>query len=140
MIDRFKAAIVAIVNELIPERRFLPPAEYRITKAEGGLFSANPVDSDLPQIVDAPIRIIGNKSKLSTGTSVIVLFLRDQKPFLIGLDETHQPDELALEAKTKAKLDAPLIEINGGQQPVARVGDLVAGVFPITSGNPTVKA
>ena len=142
-VDRFKAAIVAVIAELIPERRFLSPIAYRVSKAEGGKFSARPDDDTFPPIVDAPIRgsiAGGMQSKLTKGTPIVVMFVRDRlglTPILIAIEK--EPDELALKASTTAKIDAPQVVINGGVQGAARIGDLVAGIFPITTGSPTTR-
>jgi hypothetical protein len=123
--DRFKAALTALVDELLPERRFLAPAEYRVDKCEDGKLTAKPASDarGLPPIVDMPIRgsIAGGVStKLKRGTSVVVMFIDGlpSRPFLAWIDETQEPDELRLKAQTA-------IVLNEGTKGAARVDDTV---------------
>ncbi len=91
-VDRFKDAIAAIVESLLPRRDFYAPIEYEITAAEGdGKFSAKPKTSKrYREIKDAPIRGIfaGNAAtRLEAGSSVLVGFIEgdDTKPYLIDV-------------------------------------------------------
>lgn len=115
--DRFRDVLAALLDELLPRRRFYAPIRYRVDKCEAGKFSATPEDKSagFPPIVDAPVRGIagGNAaSKLKSGTSVLVSFVEGDPgdPFLAWIDEAVAPDELAHEAATKAKTTAPTIE------------------------------
>lgn len=93
--DRFKDAIAAVVDQLIPNRKFFAPVEYRIVTAGGGKFSALPArrSSGYPAVTEAPIRGIaaGNAaSTLSPGTSVLVGFIEGDRsqPFLLDVLES----------------------------------------------------
>lgn len=150
--DRFKAGIAAILDELIPNRKFFAPVRYVVTKAQGGKLNAVPAIKSLgyPPLNDVPIRGLAAAnagSKLRSGSSVMIAFAHGDRadPFL--LDVLDDPTEYAISATAKATVAAPLIKLDGasvqfnsGAQPVARVGDTVMGIFAITSGNPTVKA
>lgn len=163
--DRFKAAIAAVVDQLIPNRRFFAAVEYTLSKADGGTFSADPADPNegYPAITDAPIRCLASAnagSKLTPGASVLVGWIAGDRtrPYLV--DVLEDAIDLAIVAANGVSIDAAQVTVTGGTvdidgalvgvtgnvtfnqgvQPVARVGDLVMGIFPITSGNPTVKA
>ncbi len=117
--DRFKDAIVAIVESLIPRRDHYAPIEYEITAATGnGKFSAKPKTSKrYKPIKDAPIRGIfaGNAaSRLTAGTSVLVGFIEgdDTRPYLLDV----------LESPSKVVLDCT------GNWECTTTGDVVYGV------------
>lgn len=131
--DRFKEMLTRLINELIPERRFLVPAEYRVDKCEGGKLTAKPAKSKsgLPPIVDMPVRgsiAGGMTSKLKKGSTVVIMWIDGSPamPMLVGISETEAPDDLLLEGQTKARITAPLVELGAaGGAGVARVGDSV---------------
>lgn len=56
-----------------------------------------------------------------------------------GSIEIQAAARVEVTAGTEIAVDAPSIVLNGGTQPIARVGD-TAGPYPIVGGNPTVKA
>lgn len=144
MADRFKDAIIAIVNELIPERKFLATVEYRVTKSDGGKIEAIPSDdsSGYPQLRSVPVRgaFGANGSTLAEGASVMIAWERGRReaPYIANVLDT--PKTFDAKATTSASITAPTLTINNGVQPVARMGDTVAGVLAITSGSPTVKS
>lgn len=146
--DRFKDAIRLIVAELLPERAYLAPARYTVTSASAGKFSGYPVNAarGLPPASDWPIRgsIAGGHTgtKLKKGTIVLVAFVDGDPsaPIIVGIDDAQEPDALALEAATKASVDAPQVILAGGVLGVARMGDaVVAGPFPGTIVSASVK-
>lgn len=142
--DRFKDAIVAIIEAIIPERRFLAPAEYRVIAAEGGKLQARPSEasSGYPILDGVPIRgmVAANAgSKLKPGSSVLIGWIAGDRARPYLLDVLESPLEYAIKADAKTSIDAPVVQVNGGAQPVARVGDTVMGVLVITSGNPTFQ-
>lgn len=147
--DRMKAAIAALIRELLPQVPYLGRYEYRVQKAEGGKFSGRPTSSalGLPELADVPMRpsITGGTGKLPPGSRVEVMFTNGDpaRPVVVGGDDAADPLEVALRADTKITADAAAIILNGGAQGVARMGDaVIAGPFPgtITSGSATVKA
>lgn len=127
--DRLRSVLSALLDELLPRRRFYSPVRYRVSKAESGKFSAKPENKSggFPDIVDAPIRGVpgGNPaSKLKSGTSILVSFVEGDPgdPFLAWIDESVSPDELALEAVTKAKITAPAVEVHASGSLTETVG------------------
>lgn len=127
--DRLRSVLSALLDELLPRRRFYAPVRYRVSKAEGGKFSAKPENKSggFPDIVDAPIRGVpgGNPaSKLKSGTSILVSFVEGDPgdPFLAWIDESVSPDELALAAQTKAKITAPAVEVHASGSLTETVG------------------
>lgn len=149
MIDRLKDTIARLVEELIPERRFMVPARYRVEKCEGGKLTAKPEKdkSGLPPIVDMPVRggIAGGMSatKLKKGTSVVVMWIDGSQadPFLAWIDEAEEPDELALEGQTKATLKAPDVKLEAATKvtidaPLTEIGTAPTGVATLQTMTP----
>ncbi len=151
--DRFKAAVQVVLDELIPNRRFYAPVRYTVVESSGnGKIDVIPerAKGGYPPLADVPVRgyaASNDGSKLRIGASVMIAFAEGDRsdPFL--LDSLSPPLEYAIESGEKITIEAPAIEItgastkvNGGVQPVARVGDTVMGILLITSGNPTFTA
>ena len=138
--DRFKAAVIAVIHEALPELPFSGIYSYNVARCSGGTFDGTPSDSKfgLPPAKNWPVRpsVLGGVATLPIGSSVAVAFInRDPSlPFVIAFSSGTSPTSLTW--------DAGLIVINGGVQGVARVGDTVqAGPYSgvITSGSATVK-
>jgi hypothetical protein len=142
--DRFKAAIAAVLAELLPNRRFFAPVEYTIVTAAAGKFSARPTNSKVyPEIDNAEIRGLPGANAASIllpGTSVLVSFIEGDRSRPVLVSVLEAPAVHAQTATLMHKITAPQIVLNEGVQPVARVGDLVMGIFPITSGSPTFRS
>jgi hypothetical protein len=143
--DRFKDAIISLISELLPERKFLAHVEYSVTKSAGGKIEAIPKDdsSGYPALAGVAVRgfFAANKSELPVGASVMIAWERGRReaPFIANVLEL--PKSCEIEAEESASIKAP--EVNLGEAPtlgVARMGDLAAGIFAITTASATVKA
>lgn len=140
--DRFKAAILTIIREALPNLRFLGRYEYVVRSSTNTTVSAEPVDLTigLPAIVDAPMcsSVIGGKGTLPPGALVRVMFVNGSptRPEVVGLDPAAEP--------ILVEIDGVLVKVNGGVLGVARQTDpiLAGGIFAgnIVGGSVTVKA
>lgn len=141
--DRFKDAIIAMINDVIPERKFLAHVEYSVTQSANGKVEAIPADqtSGYPPLRDVPVRGFfgANGSTLPKGASIMIGWERGRREAPYVANVLDIPKTYDAKATTSASINAPTITLNGGVQPIARVGDTVAGIFAITSGSPTIK-
>lgn len=143
--DRFKDAIISLLAELLPERKFLAHVEYSVTKSSGGKIEAIAKDrsSGYPPLAGVVVRgfFSANSSELPVGASVMIGWERGRReaPFIANVLEL--PKTCEIEAIESASIKAP--EVNLGEAPalgVARMGDTVAGILLITSASTTIKA
>ena len=124
LIDRFRAAFVALLNEVFPERKFLGFHRYSVTACDfdAQTFDGQPLVSKngLPAIAKVPI--YGPiKLDLKPGTVVLIGFesASPAAPFLAF------PGQLTLLAKATLRADSNIQIGEGSVQPVARQGDMV---------------
>lgn len=131
MIDRLKSVLVAIVEELLPNRAFYAPVRYTVTKAEGGKFSAKPTSNRYPTIKDAPTFAIfgGNaESKLTVGSVVLVTFPEGNPSDPVLLAVLDAPVTIDLECSGDVHVDP------GGLVKVATAADFVALAAKVDQG------
>jgi hypothetical protein len=143
LVDRFRAAFLALLNEFFPERKFLGFHRYSVTACDFDkqTFDGQPLVSKngLPAVSAVPIRSPW-KIELKPGSSVLVGFeaANPAYPFLAFADQ------LTLMAKATLRADSNIEIGEGASQPAARQGDMVlvpslglVGMFAVSpSGDP----
>jgi hypothetical protein len=131
--DRVKGPLAAWVKSLFARVDYLAryPSKVVAQNVDGSLELV-PDDSRLPGMSGVPIRygVPGLKATVLPGARALVGFA--------GGDPAKPEAELWESASVlKLEVDATLVTLNGGVQPIARVGD-TAGPWPIIGGNLTV--
>ncbi len=134
-LDRVKGPLAAWVKSLFARIDYLAryPARVVAQNLVTGTLELVPDDRRLPGMSGVPIRygVPGIKATVAPGARVLVGFA--------GGDPTKPEAELWESASVlKLEVNATLVTLNSGVQPIARVGD-AAGPFAITGpGNLTV--
>lgn len=133
--DRVKGPLAAWMKSLFARIDYLAryPARVVAQNAATGALELVPDDKRLPGMSAVPIRygVPGLRATVAPGARVLLGFA--------GGDPTKPEAELWESATvTKLEVNATLVTLNGGLQPIARVGDS-AGPFAIQGpGNVTV--
>jgi len=135
--DEIKRGLLAIITAAFPRLRFFGSYPCKVVAQAGNLLDVIPDDPTMPPMQAVPIRygVPGVEATIAPGARVHVEFAGADpgRPF-ITVWESASVLEL--------KIDATLLVLNSGVQPIARVGDaVVAGPFAGTitgPGNPTV--
>lgn len=143
LVDRFRAAFKALLDEVYPERRFTGFHRYSVTACDFDkqTFDGQPLVSKngLPAVAKVPIRSPW-KIELKGGTVVLIGFesANPAYPFLAFVDQ------LTLMAKVTLRADSNIEIGEGASQPAARQGDMVltpslglVGMFAVSpTGDP----
>lgn len=118
--DRYKAALESLVTRITGRYDFAIPYACAVISQNGdGTLELKPDSSAMPGLSNVPIRYgsPGVTATVSAGARCIVAFENadPSRPVVVGWDPT-----------------SPLILLNfgGGNQPVARVGDMAQGGGP----------
>lgn len=132
-----------MLDQLDPDRAFRGTFEYRVV-----LLSANRVDlqpvlvsTGMPDLQRVPVRpgLAGAKSQLALGSRVLVTWVNADpaRPEVVAFEdadgEGFKPVITEIDAQTFVRLGA-------GALPVARLGDLAGGIFPVGTTQTKVVA
>jgi hypothetical protein len=133
-LDRFKAAITAIVHAILGRRLdYLAPVLCKVVAIDGaGRLEVKPDDARRPPMTRVPTRTLPGLSWTpKAGGKVLVCFEGGdpRKPYA-SLWETGDIDALTLGAASKVELNSPELQVNGGQSPVAYQGAMVQVFHP----------
>jgi hypothetical protein len=128
---------------LFPNLPFLAPWEYRVVLLNGSRLDLQPVrrSSGMPDLQRVPMRpgVSGSKSTLVPGCRVIVQFI-DGDPFRPEVTAFEDSDGSGFKPLI-TEIDAnTLVKLGAGLLPVARTGDLAAGIFPVVTTQVKVVA
>lgn len=120
-LDRIRAAVALLVDELVGPLRYLGTYEYRVVTVEsGGLLSLQSTDGQVPDLARVPVRpgSGGSTTTPTLGSLVHVVFVNgDPKRYVVVAFDDSTP--------TRAGLDATSVELGAAVFPVARYGDTV---------------
>lgn len=149
MSDRLISLVRTIVNQMIPNAKFMGHYEYRVESWESDAVSCSIISkaTGLPDMVKVSLTpaVTGGRAKLVQGAVVVVGFRNADPtlPYVVHGDPNAKVDELWVEADGTIHVDGASVILNGGVLGVARQTDAVqAGPFSgiITAGSTTVKA
>ncbi len=144
-IDRLIDSLLRIVRSEFSNYSYTGIYEYSIQKVDGNFIDAEPTDTTLtlPSISKIKLRssILGEEVKPTVGNLCLVMFVNKSpsRPIAISCDPPNEEIDVDATISTKLGKSSPSVQIAGGGQPAARMGDtiLAAGVFvgTVTSGS-----
>lgn len=141
-LDRIRASILALADELLGAVRYFGLYEYRVVTVDGGgLVSLQPTSrrAGVPDIARVESRpgIGGARTTPALGSTVLVAFVNGDpsRPVVVAWDSS---------TPTLVALDGAAVELGAAAFPVARFGDVVtvgsqtgpltfAGTLPVIS-------
>lgn len=130
------AAYRRIFDALDPDRAFRGVYEYRVVTLEGSRLNLQPVrvSTGMPDLQRVTVRpgVAGTKSTLRPGARVVVGFVDADGARPVVIAEEDQDGEGFLPIDTS--IDAQtLVKLGAGIKPVASLGDLAGGIWPIAT-------
>lgn len=139
MIDRLYDAIRKIIKSELPD--FPGVYEYAIQSVNSdGSVDIDPTDTTIGLPSHKKIKL-EESVKPTVGNTCYLVFVngKSSRPLILSCTPTNEEVDLDATALLKLGKSAPVVQIAGGGQPVARMGDaiLAAGIFAgtITTGS-----
>lgn len=141
VLDRLWKNMRALIRAEFPRFDYSGISEYAVVaiSADGSAADVAPTDTTLPLpgMIKVPLRasLLGEVVNLRVGSQCLVAFINQDptRPMVIGAD----PIPVKATVDASAELDigptATVVKLGLGAKPVAALGDLAGGIFPITT-------